>query len=281
MFVPVACLKCAKPFQVPRDAAGTEVKCPWCAELTPALPVAIALTPSPHSTEEPLSLDDALPRPEPVNPPADVRAERPPVRIPYRKIILAVALALVVTAATVAVLGYGEGRIPASAWVAFTTPDGSFTVELPGSPRTEQVEPIPASPVTRGGERFVTSGWYSGTRAWIGWQELDQAWAKTAQADRDDVLTLAVLQAARDRRKAEVGGTVTKEARLRLSDGMGLEVQMDTPRGQLVERYILALDAKPSRLYFLGLVSKNAAPGGKPGPAAERIFTAFRVQERR
>ena len=75
-----------------------------------------------------------------------------------------------------------------------------FTVELPGSPRTEQVEPIPASPAARGGQWFVSSGWYSGTRAWVGWQDLDQTWAKTAQADRDAVLTSAALHAARDGR---------------------------------------------------------------------------------
>ena len=66
MFVPVACLRCGKLFQVPPAAAGTDVTCPWCREPTPALPVA-ADAPVPTAPPEPLSLDDAeeLVRPSP------------------------------------------------------------------------------------------------------------------------------------------------------------------------------------------------------------------------
>jgi hypothetical protein len=197
--------------------------------------------------------------------------------VPYRQIFFILVVILLVTGATVAILGYGEGRIPAAAWTEFTAPDGSFAVELPGSPHAERVEPNPASPPTRGGQRFVTAGWYSGARAWVGWQDLDQAWAKTAQSDRDGVLLLAVLQAERDRRKAEVGGTIAKEGPVRFGARPGRIVLMETPRGHLVEHDILELEGKPPRLYFLGLEARNAAPGGEPGRAAERIFASFRL----
>jgi hypothetical protein len=189
-------------------------------------------------------------------------------------------LAAFVTAATVAILGFGEGRIPVSAWTEFTAPDGTFTLELPGVPSAERVEPNPASPATRGGQRFVTSGWYSGARAWVGWQDLDPEWARSAKADRDDVFSLAVVHAERDRRKAEVGGTITKEGPVKFGDSIGRVVQMETPRGQLVEHYVLVLEAKQPRLYFMGLEAKTAVRGGEPGPDASRIFTSFRVTEK-
>lgn len=283
MFVLVACLKCAKPFQVAREAAGTEVICPWCHQSTATLPIANATAPSavsPATQVEPFSLDDAPPTPEPglVRPEAVVA--RPRTRVPYRQIFFLLVVIILVAGATVAILGYREGRIPASAWMEFTAPDGSFTVELPGSPRAEPVEPNPTSPATRGGQRFVTTGWYSGARAWVGWQDLDQAWAKTAQADRDGILTLAVFQAERDRRKAEVGGTLVKEGPVRFGARSGRIVLMDTPRGQLVEHEILELEGTPPRLYFLGLEARNAAPEGEAGRAAERIFTSFRILKR-
>ena len=280
MFVPVACLKCAKPFQVAPDAAGTDVICPWCHESTAALPIANVTAPpapSPATQVEPFSLDDTPPLPEPGSARAEAVVTRPRTSVPYRQILVISLIALLVTGATVAFLGYGEGRIPASAWTEFTAPDGSFTVELPASPRAGSVDPNPASPPTRGGQRFVTAGWYSGARAWVGWQDLDQAWAKTAQSDRDGVLILAVLQAERDWRKADVGGTVVKEGPVRFGARPGRIVLMETSRGQLVEHEILELEGKPPRLYFLGLESKNAAPGGEPGRAAERIFASFRL----
>ena len=53
MFVPVACVKCGKPFQVPEAVAGTNVNCPWCKESVPALPV-VGLSPSDQSPVKPL-----------------------------------------------------------------------------------------------------------------------------------------------------------------------------------------------------------------------------------
>lgn len=273
MFVPVACLKCGKMFQVPGAAAGTEVACPWCRATTPALPVAGVPAPdaggSPAASSEPLSLDDAPQLPEP--PPVPTR---PPFRLPLKTALGVLALMLVVTAVTVAVLGYGSGRFAASAWAEFTPPDGSCSVALPGNPTAERVEPG-GDGITRGGERYTAAGWYSGTAAWVGWQDLDPGWAKQAAADRDGVLTSPVIAAERDRRKQQVGGTVTAEGAVRFGKYAGKVVQMDTPRGQLVEQYILALGGPRPRLYFLGVEAKNLTPDG---PAARRVFDSFRVR---
>lgn len=274
MFVPVACLKCGKMFQVPAAAAGTEVACPWCKAATPALPVAGVSAPdagdSPEAQPEPLSLDDAPQVAEP--PPAPVA--RPPFHFPLKTALGVLALMLVVAAVTVAVLGYGSGRFAASAWAEFTPPDGSCSVALPGTPTAGRVEPG-ADGITRGGERYTATGWYSGTAAWVGWQDLDPGWAKQAAADRDGVLTAPVIAAERDRRKGQVGGTITAEGTVRFGKYAGKVIQMDTPRGKLVERYILALDGPRPRLYFLGVEGKNLTPDS---PAARRVFDSFRVR---
>lgn len=285
MFVPVACLKCGKMFQVPAAAAGTEVGCPWCKAVTPALPVAGVPAPevgdSPEAQPEPLSLDDTPQLPEPPprripeSPPAPV-AVRPPFRFRLKTALGVLALMVAVAAATVAVLGYGAGRFAASAWAEFTPPDGSCSVALPGTPTAERVEPG-ADGITRGGERYVATGWYSRIAAWVGWQDLDPAWAKQAAADRDGVLTSPVIAAERDRRKGQVGGTVTAEGTVRFGKYAGKVVQMDTPRGKLVEQYILALDGPRPRLYFLGVEAKNLTPDS---PAARRVFDSFRVHNK-
>jgi hypothetical protein len=215
------------------------------------------------------SLDDA----PPAGPPGP-SAVRPPVRFPAKTALIVLALVLVVFAATVAVLGYGSGRIGPAAWAEFTPPDGSCTIALPGAPAAEQVGPNPASGVTRGGERFVTSGWYSRATVWVGWQDLDPGQVKDLAADRDGAITAPVIDAERNRRRDQVGGTVTKEATVRFGAYTGREVQMDTSRGQLVERFILALDGPRPRLYFLGVEAKTASPDG---PAARRLFSSFRI----
>ncbi|MDB5309358.1 MAG: hypothetical protein JWO38_3560 [Gemmataceae bacterium] len=293
MFVPVACLKCGKMFQVPEAAAGTDVTCPWCKATTPALPVAGVTTsasPAPAAAPlavppvpEPLSLDDAPPADAPRTPTRTgveraptPPAARPPFRFSFKTALAVLVLVVVVSAATVAVLGYGSGRIAPSAWAEFTPPDGSCTVALPGPPVAERVEPNAADGVTRGGERFVTTGWYSRATVWVGWQDLDPGWAKQAAADRDGALTTPVLAAERDRRKEKTGGTVPKEGNVRFGSYTGLVAQMDTPRGRLVEWFILALDGPHPRLYFLGIEAKNVSPDS---PAAQKLFNSFRVNK--
>ena len=70
-----------------------------------------------------------------------------------------VALALLAggTFATIGYRNYGSGRVSAEGWIGFTPPDGSFTVELPGEPTEEPVEPIPTGSLT-GGKRYTVTG---------------------------------------------------------------------------------------------------------------------------
>ena len=275
MFVPVACLKCGKMFQVPQAAAGTEVACPWCKATTSALPVAGAI---PIAQSEPLSLDDAEPFPpsEPTATEAKPQAAKPrPRRSRFKTVLVGLIVIAIAGSGTLALLRFGSGYIPPSAWSEFTPPDDSCTFVLPGAPSGERIEAIATDGIARGGERYSTRGWYSRTVVWVGWRDLDPEWVKHAAMDRDGALTAPVLSAERDRRKDQVGGTIVKEGKVRFEAFTGLEVQMETPRGKLVERYILALDGPRPRLYFLGIEGTNVSADS---PSATGLFNSFRVR---
>ena len=100
MFLPVACLKCGKLFQVPETAAGTDVACPFCKQPTAALPVAAA-PPAP----QPLSLDD--------EPPASASRGN---RSFLASAALAMILGVVALAGTLGYLRYGSGEIAPASW---------------------------------------------------------------------------------------------------------------------------------------------------------------------
>ena len=277
MFVPVACLRCGKLFQVPPAAAGTDVTCPWCREPTPALPVATdtPATPAAPATE-PLSLDDAEPlgpaTPQVTAPPAPPAVRRPSWSL--RQVMLVGVAMVAVAAATVAVLGYRSGRVSTVGWVEFSPPDGSFTATFPTAPTAAPVDANPRSAVTRGGEEYVASGWYSGVRVWVGWQDLDPAWVKQLADDKDGLLAGPALEAVRDRRVTAAGGTVVKQGDMRTSHGRGLEVRTDTPRGKRVERYVLATAGPRPRLYVVGVEAPKLDPDG---PLPVKVLTAFRI----
>ena len=275
MFVPVACLRCGKLFQVPPAAAGTDVPCPWCRGTTPALPV--ANVPPAATAPEPLSLDDAEPlaAPAAATPqaaPVPPAAPRKPVS-PWR--VLAVLGGMAVLAAlTVLVLGYRSGRVGASGWGEFAAPDGSFTGTFPGTPTALAVEPNPLSVVTRGGEEYAAAGWYSGVRVWVGYQDLDPAWAKSLAEDKDGAFAGPVLEAERDRRVKAAGGTIDKKGTIQTTYGRGQLVVTDTPRGKRVEHYILAATGPRPRLYVVGI---EAPKLDTAGPLPQKLFTGFRI----
>lgn len=284
MFVPVACLRCSKLFQVAPAAAGTDVTCPWCREPTPALPVAtdtpaVPSPPAPPPAPAPLSLDDAeqVARPTAAPSPPRLRAKpvapatsRPPVSL--KQISLVAVSCVVVAGVTIAVLGFRTGRGGASGWVEFTAPDGSFTATFPTDPSSSSVPANPHSAVTQGGEEYAAAGWYSGVRAWVAWQDLDPAWVKRLAEDKDG--TIGTLEAELARRLKESGGTVTKQGPLQTTSGRGLQVAMETPRGVRVERYILAAGAARPRLYVVGVEGPKLDPDG---PLPTRVLTAFRI----
>ncbi len=282
MFVPVACLRCGKLFQVAPDAAGTDVTCPWCRDVTPALPVAIvppaAPVPATSLPPEPLSLDDAEQLAAP--PPAEISA-KPQAIVPVPRpqwspttVVAVLAGMAVVAAATVALLGYRSGRVSTAGWVEFTAPDGAFTGTFPGTPTATPVEANPLSVVTRGGEEYAVAGWYSGARVWVGWQDLDPAWAKSLAEDKDGAFAAPALEAERDRRVKAAGGTVDKTGTLRSTYGRGLVVQADTPRGKRVEHYILAATGPRPRLYVVGVEAPKLDPDG---PLPRKVLAGFRI----
>jgi phage FluMu protein Com len=267
MFLPVACLKCGKLFQVPEAAAGSDVTCPFCKSLTTALPVAAA------PQQEPFSLDEA-PQLPPV-PRPDAEPSVPARRSLFATAAIAVVLVVVILGVTVALLRYGSGSIPPSAWSEFTAPDGSSSIQLPGEPVEKHLETTPVDGATRGLHLFTTTGWYSRARVWFGWRDLDPAWVKQAAQDRDGAIINPVLSAERDRRREQTEGTIQKQATVRFGPHLGLEVWMDTPRGKLIERYIVTTDGPRPRLYFMGIESKSATADG---PAAQKLFHSFRIR---
>lgn len=278
MFVPVACLRCGKLFQVPPASAGTDVPCPWCRQTTPALPVAaVPAAPPP----EPLSLDDADPAPPPAVPPNIVPPPAPapaPAAPPRRRrpVVLAVALAValpLVAAATVGVLGYHSGRVSPAAWQPFAAPDGSFSASLPGTPAEAALDPNPTSDAIRGGKEYAVERWYSGVRVWVAYHDLDPDRAKALLADPDGALAKPVLDAEQDRRVRGAKGTVTKVGSLRASYGRGYVVQADTPRGKRVEHYVVSADGPRPRLYVVGIEAPHLDPDG---PLPGKVFAGFR-----
>lgn len=265
MFVPVACVKCGKLFQVPAAAAGTDVPCPWCKATVPALPVA-ALPDAPATpppAPEPLSLDDP--------PPAR--------RFPLRKVAVVAAVTVALAAATFVILGLvngrfgklGTGRIPESAWADFTPPDGGWAASLPGRPAEEA---WPGGAAGAGRRYVVTPGWFSGATAWVAWRELEPDLARKAVGDQAWVALRPAFDAERERAAAEWGGKFVREATVQFADPLTVELQLDTPRGRLVQRTLVVTDPRRRRVYTVGLVAPNLDPAGA---SAKRLFDSFRV----
>lgn len=290
MFVPVSCTNCGKPFQVPAEALGQSTPCPWCRAVVTALPVSgpVAESPAPKpaakpspatsapaSKPEPLSLDDDEPPPpkraRPVEPPKD----RPRLIAVVAVVVVALLVLVVSMAATVAVRGYGRGHLSERGWSEFTAPDGSFTVLLPGEPTEENLEADPASSLGPG-KRFTTEQWYSKTSAWVFYRDLDPELVKKLPADRDRVFAAGVLRAVRERERARFNGEVAKEAEVRLNSAWGVELQMDTPEGTVIEWLALVDTGPHPRLYGFGVRARDITP---TSPAPRKLFSSFRVNE--
>jgi hypothetical protein len=257
MFVPVACAQCGKPFQVPEAVVGNPTVCPWCRATVPALPVGgVVPSATPRVAAEPLSLDD---EPQLLTP--------PPRRVRSRvgMIVLVVFLALAATAVTVGVLRYKQGHTVLSEWRPFTAPDGTCSVDLLGRPADEG---------EAGEKRYVSEGWYSGRRAWVGWRDITAAQAQLAGTKDGWVGLLPLFNAERDRLTAKYGGSVTKEA-TRPELPLTHEVRLDSPEGRVVERMIVTTGGPP-RLYFVGMAGKNLDADGED---VRRLFESFRVNE--
>ena len=291
MFVPVNCTNCGKPFQVPEASLGKPAACPWCQVIVIALPVAANVPTEPTnppadtggSPEVSLSLDDEQ-QPAPRRTPPAPRAPRPPrPRVPLRPkmtatgvvimVVAGVVIVVAVAGLTIFALGYGSGRVPDSAWFEFTPPDGSCSVLMPGEPKVEDLPPHPAASTT-GGKRYVVRNWYSRTSAWIGWGDLDPKLQESVGKDKDKVFAAAALEAERNREKSRLEGTITKEAEIRFNSAWGIEVHMDTPKGQVVEWLLLAADGPRPRLYVYGFQSRALTPDNA---ALRRMFTSFKV----
>ncbi len=314
MFVPVSCTSCGKPFQVPEAVLGQHAPCPWCQAVVVALPVSApvpqqqtqsdakqqAASPLP-TQQEPLSLDDdppaaaipvkrgggaapPPPKPRPAAPPPPpeqkpLPAAPPPpatsTKFPLVMIGVGVLVLLVVMAGTMIYRGYGRGQVSERGWSEYTSPDGSFTVMLPGEPKEEDVDADHANSLGPG-KRFVVHRWYSKTSVWVMYHDLDPVLVSKLPADRDRVFAAGVLRAARERERARFNGTVVKEAEVRVDSAWGVELHMDTPSGTVIEWLVLMGEGSRPRLYAFGVQAKDITP---QSPPCSKLFGTFRANK--
>jgi hypothetical protein len=270
MFVPVACNRCGKPFQVPDANAGKSVACPWCGAAVPALPVAGPVLPEVPAAEPPapLSLDDAPPV-LPTDPTLPRRRPGPPLAV----VVLGVAMILLLIVLGFGLLGFRSGRIPDSAWRSYTPPDKTFTVDLPAEPTAEPLGALSGVPGL-GGEMFTARGWYSGAVAWVGWRDVQPVVAAAASGNPEVWLLYRPAIDAEVKRQQELwNGTITREATVRFEHPLTVEVQMNTPEGNVIERMVLIGIGPRTRLYFLGMRAKNLT---SDNAAVRRLFNSFR-----
>jgi hypothetical protein len=295
MFVPVSCTKCGKPFQVPEAALGKLAPCPWCQETVTALPVSAPLPAAQEqerakpqaavAVQEPLSLDDepapqiaqakpAAP-PEPASPQSTVAVSPKPPRKRFISIALLVILGLglagAVTIGTVGALRWRTGSLVRVDWRTFHAPDGSCSIDLLGTPVED-----PEAPAA-GGRRYVSQGWYSGTKAWIAWKDLTPQEVQLVGGDNAwQLLRPSVFEPEKERLKSAFGGYEAEGGGTKSFKPVEIEYRLQTPDGLLVERFIVKVDGPRPRAYFIGMVGKQLIPDG---PELNRLFTSFRVKE--
>lgn len=266
MFVPVNCTNCGKPFQVPETALAKLAPCPWCQEIVTALPVA---NPKADAAQEPLSLDDA---PEPKQTLSPVPPVSAPVRRPFNLVLLitvGLVVAIAVTAVTVGALRRKSGYFVNIDWRTFHTPDSSCSIDLLGTP----VEEVDAP----GSRRYISEGWYSGTRTWIGWKDLSPAEMQMATGPEAwQLLRPALLNPEKERLKNAFGGNEAEGGGTKSFQPLVVEYRQQTPDGLLVERAIIKTDGPRPRAYFIGIVGKRI---NADGPELNRLVDSFRIND--
>jgi hypothetical protein len=275
MFVPVACSQCGKPFQVPEDTIGKTTACPWCRAAVLALPIGAPAQPSEKREPTPAAPTppaQTAPKPEVLS--LDDAPPTPPRRRLVRRVLIVVmllSLAGAVMMGTIFSLRYKQGHMYAMypEWRAFTAPDNTFSVELLGKPKEERIE------TGTGGRRYVSEGWYSGTRTWVAWQPLNQVQIQLAHT-KDARSDLRFLFLAEGGRLKEQFGGEPQYATLRFENPLTVEIKMEYPEGQLVSRAIVMPKDPHPRVYFIGIAGKRLNPDGD---VAKHFFNSFRVNE--
>lgn len=306
MFVPVNCSQCSRAFQVPEAAVGKPTVCPWCQATVLALPVGeqpppentlppshemtgknsnvavgrelkqavlpLPADPEPLPAIEPLSLDET-PAPEvegtgvaEIPNPASAKSSRGRIAL----VLFGLILAIVTSAITIMALRYQQGYLASMEWQAFTAPDGSCEIDLLGGAKETDSDP------EHGERRYLSQGWYSGTKAWIGWRNLTPAQVREAEAEKGWVqLREAIFDPERDRLKGKFGGYIARDATVGQSP-LTVELRLDGPSGPVIERMIVISTGSHPRAYFIGMAGKRV---NLDGPVVKRLFDSFRVHD--
>jgi len=266
MFVPVACSRCGKPFQVPDSAVGKPTACPWCQAAVLALPVGGLPPVDPPAADRtpptaPLSLDD-----EPLT--------RTNARSRRWVFLLALLVAVMATLLTIAGLRRNEGYLVSREWRAFTAPDNSCSVDLLGAPIEDSSAP------ESGQRRYLSIGWYSGTTTWIGWRNLTAVETQIAATDEawHDPQLMKLFDAERDWLKEKFGGYVAKDATIKFKEPLTREVWLERPPGQgrAIDRMIIHSTGPRPRVYFIGIAGKRLDPEGEE---VKHLIDSFRIVE--
>lgn len=274
MFVHVVCSLCGKPFQVPESVVGQSSTCPWCQGTVLALPVAgspAADKPTTGSNvdakkpAEVLSLDDDAPGSPPATSP-DQTVARTSRRQRLRFGLLSVAMAALAMVVTLSLMRYKQGYLIGWEWQPFSAPDGSCSIDLPGQPREEDVDPA------TGERRYKSEGWYSGAKAWIGWRGLTAAQVQEASSDKGWVeLRKSIFDPERERLQRAFSGYVARDGTISQSP-LTVEVRLESPRERLIERIVVMPGGSRPRVYFLGMSGRRL---DLDGPHVGRFFASF------
>ena len=177
-------------------------------------------------------------------------------KISAQQIILIIVAVLISTA----VANYD--KLLPHRWQTYTSPDGNFSVELPGKPGVESAQ----APVEGGGMlpiTIISTQPNAATAYMCSYVENENLASKSA----DDI-----LNAARDGGLAKIQGTVKSEKRLTIQDYPALTVQANARGNSLADIQIVVAG---KRLYMLMVV--NTVAQDREEKSVERMFRSFKV----
>lgn len=184
--------------------------------------------------------------------------------------VLGLLLGTATAAITMVVLRYKQGYWVSMELRPFTPLDGSCGIDFLGPATEEDSDP------ERGERRYLSTGWYSGTSAWLGWRNLTPAQVLEASSDKGWVsLRKAIFDPERERLKGKHGGSVVRDATIS-PDPQTVEVRLDGPSGAVIERMIVMQKGPNPRVYFIGMAGKRL---NLDGDEVKRLFESFGVYE--
>ena len=163
---------------------------------------------------------------------------------------------------------YGSGEILDGLWRPFNYPDALCSIYFPNEP---QVDPaILEGYAFANGKTYWVDRWFERVRLEMTWIDLDPEKAKNT--------TLELMVAEQVEKDAEQFGVKpSRESAVNLVAGnkkfSGIELQFQTEKGIVVQRYYLEKEAKFPRVYRLQVSGKKLKADSK---AVTKFFNSFK-----